>query len=91
MEDAALIVMAVGQLLGPLLVILGYTRAGLVPWWAFACVPAWLIVIMFAGTLSPTLALANLLLLSPFVVVARLLISTAHRAGQVESPPAVMG
>ncbi|WP_345337650.1 hypothetical protein [Planotetraspora kaengkrachanensis] len=46
---------------------------------------------MFAGSLSPTLALANLLLLPPFVMVARLLVSPAHRAGQVGSPSAVAG
>ncbi|GII57812.1 hypothetical protein Pth03_62010 [Planotetraspora thailandica] len=91
MEDATLIVMVVGQLLGPLLVVLGYARAGVVPWWAFACVPAWLIVTMFAGSLSPTLSLANLLLLPPFVMVARLLVSPVHRADQVGSPSAVTG
>lgn len=81
MEDATLIGMAVGLLLGPLLVLLGHARAGLVPWWAFACVPTWLVVTLLAGMMSPMFALANLLLLPPFVAVARHLFAAGERAG----------
>lgn len=77
LEDATLIMMAVGLLLGPLLLLLGHARAGLVPWWAFACVPTWAVVTALAGSFSPTFALANLLLLPPFTYAARALVSRA--------------
>ncbi len=87
LEDATLIGMVVGLLLGPLLILLGHARTGLVPWWAFACVPAWVVVTALASSLSPTFALANLLLVPPFAFAARALLSpnerTAHQADAV--------
>ncbi|MET8835132.1 hypothetical protein ABZV78_14620 [Micromonospora sp. NPDC004540] len=79
MEDATLIGMALGLLLGPLLLLLGHARAGLVPWWAFACAPAWVVVTLLSGGMNPMFALANLLLLPPFVLVARTLVRPAAR------------
>lgn len=88
MEDATLIGMALGLLLGPLLVLLGHARAGLMPWWAFACVPAWMAITLLSGGMSPIFALANLLLLPPFVLVARTL---ARPAARLEADVAASG
>jgi len=86
LEDATLIGMVVGLLLGPLLILLGHARAGLVPWWAFACVPIWVVVTALASSLSPTFALANLLLLPPFAFAARVLLSPIEQASPQRDP-----
>jgi hypothetical protein len=82
MEDATLIAMAAGLMLGCVSLLLGHARAGLIPWWAFACVPAWLVVTAMAGGASPVFALGNLVLVPPFALVARQLTRPGANAAE---------
>jgi hypothetical protein len=71
LEDFTIILMGVGLLLGVLTLLLGAARAGLIPWWAFVCAPAWILVAGMSGGAAPIVALGNLVLLPPFALVAR--------------------
>lgn len=71
LEDFTIILMGAGLLLGVLTLLLGAARAGLIPWWAFVCAPAWILAVGMSGGAAPIVALGNLVLLPPFALVAR--------------------
>ncbi len=86
MEDATLVLMLVGTMLGLVLLGIGLARARVIPWWAFACIPAWVVLGATSAGAGPLLALGNLVLLPPFVLAARALV---HR-GQAERDVATL-
>ncbi|WP_162802956.1 hypothetical protein [Ornithinimicrobium avium] len=83
MEDAALVLMIGGMLLGVLLLGVGLARARVIPWWAFACLPAWVVVTAMSDGAGPLLGLGNLVLLAPFALAAVSLLRGADEGARV--------
>ena len=70
MEDATVVLQLLGIWIGPVVLTAALARAGLLPWWRFACVPMWVVLFVFVGSMSPVFALIHLILLPPFLAVA---------------------
>jgi hypothetical protein len=75
MEDATVVLQLVGLWLGPIVLVAALARADRVAWWKFACVPVWVVLFVFTGSISPLFAAVHLLLLPPFLATARLVLS----------------
>lgn len=71
MEDATVVIQLVGMWLGPIILTATLAHAGRLAWWKFACVPTWMVLFAFAGSISPAFAAVHLLLLPPFLTIAR--------------------
>jgi len=80
MEDATVVIQLVGLWLGPIILAAALARADLLAWWKFACVPTWVVLFVFTGSISVVFAAVHLLLLPPFLAAAQLLV-TPDRAG----------
>ena len=76
MEDASVLIQLVGLWLGPIILVAALARAGTVPWWTFACVPIWVVLFVFTGSIWPVFAAIHLILLPPFLAVANSLLQT---------------
>ncbi len=70
MEDATVVLQLLGIWIGPVVLTAAMARAGLLSWWRFACVPVWVVLFVFVGSISPVFALIHLILLPPFLAVA---------------------
>jgi hypothetical protein len=70
MEDATVVLQLLGIWLGPVVLTAAMARAGLLSWWRFACVPVWVVLFVFVGSMSPVFALVHLILVPPFLAVA---------------------
>ena len=70
MEDATVVLQLLGIWIGPVMLTAALARAGRLSWWRFACVPVWVVVFFFVGSISPVFALVHLILLPPFLSVA---------------------
>ena len=73
MEDATVVIQLVGLWLGPIVLAAALARADLLAWWKFACVPTWVVLFVFTGSISVVFAAVHLLLLPPFLAAAQLL------------------
>ncbi len=82
MEDATVVLQLLGVWLGPVALTAAMARAGLLSWWRFSCVPLWVVLFVFVGSISPVYALIHLILLPPFISVARQLSHTDSTAEQ---------
>jgi hypothetical protein len=82
MEDATVVLQLLGIWLGPVILTAAMTRAGLLSWWRFSCVPLWVVLFVFVGSISPVFALIHLILLPPFISVAQQLSHTDFTAEQ---------
>ena len=76
MEDATILIQLVGLWLGPIILVAALARAGTMAWWKFACVPIWVVLFIFTGSISPVFAAIHLILLPPFLAVAHSLVQT---------------
>jgi hypothetical protein len=81
MEDATVVIQLIGLWLGPIILTAALARADLLAWWQFACVPTWVVLFAFTGSISPLFAATHLLLLPPFVATAKLLLSRRNARG----------
>lgn len=70
MEDATVALQLLGIWIGTVVLTAAMARAGLLSWWRFACVPVWVVLFLFVGSISPVFALIHLTLLPPFLAVA---------------------
>ncbi len=84
MEDATVVLQLLGIWLGPVVLTAALARAGLLSWWRFACVPVWVTLFLFVGSISPVYALVHLVLLAPFLSVAVHLSRSATRVEDAE-------
>jgi hypothetical protein len=74
MEDATVAIQLVGMWLGPIILAAALAQAGRLAWWKFACVPTWVVLFAFAGSIAAAFAAVHLLLLPPFLGIARTLL-----------------
>lgn len=70
MEDATVVLQLLGIWIGPVVLTAAMARAGLLSWWRFACVPVWVVLFVFVGSMSPVFAFIHLILLPPFFEVS---------------------
>ena len=82
MEDATVVIQLVGIWLGPIILAAALAQAGRLAWWKFACVPTWVVLFAFAGSISPAFAAIHLLLLPPFLGIARTLLQSSNPDGE---------
>lgn len=90
MEDATVVLQLLGIWLGPVILTAALARAGLLSWWRFACVPTWVVLFIFVGSISPIFALVHLVLVPPFLAMAMRLSrsdTTVDEADQVGLRP----
>lgn len=76
MEDTTVLLQLVGVWLGPVILGSALARAGVMAWWQFACIPVWVVLFVFTGSNAPAFSAVHLLLLPPYLTVARSLLRT---------------
>lgn len=83
MEDTTVLLQLVGVWLGPVILGSALARAGVLAWWQFACIPVWVVLFVFTGSNAPGFSAVHLLLLPPYLSVAR---SLVHAPTPPKSP-----
>jgi hypothetical protein len=86
MEDATVVIELVGIWLGPIILTASLAQAGRLAWWTFACIPTWAVLFALAGSVSPAFAALHLLLVPPFLAVARTLLQPPAQEAAGSSP-----
>lgn len=86
MEDATILLQVAGTWLGLIILGAALAQTGRLAWWQFACLPIWVLLFAFAGSIAPALAAVHLLLLPPFLAVAALLLRSSSKDGSSSRP-----
>lgn len=84
MEDATVLLQLLGVWLGPVVLGSALARAGVLAWWQFACIPVWVVLFVFTGSNGPAFSAVHLVLLVPFLIVARSLIRSPTEAASAD-------